>query len=63
MSAERLRERYKIWVGMLSKWELITNKIVNSNEESSQYQLPALPIFLELVIRRIKDCTLSFNRL
>jgi hypothetical protein len=48
---------------MLSKWELITNKIVNSNEESSQYQLPALPIFLELVIRRIKDCTLSFNRL
>jgi hypothetical protein len=33
------------------------------NEKSSQYQLPALPISLELVIRRIKVCTLSLNRL
>ena len=42
-------------IGLLSNRERTTNRIDAFNAESSKYQLPALPIFLELVIRRIKD--------
>jgi len=42
---------------------ILPTKSSISNEESSQYQLPAPPILPELVIRRIKDFTLGFNRL
>jgi len=34
----------------------LSTRSLPSNDESSKYRLPALPNFLELVVRKIKDC-------
>lgn len=56
MLAGRLRERAEIWNGLLSNQEHTTNKIIAFRPAVMNHQLPALPIFLELVIRKIKGC-------
>jgi hypothetical protein len=67
MLAGKLRERSKVEIGLLFIERTLSTISLPSNDASSKYQLPALPITLELVVRYIKGYgprnMLSFGRL